>query len=230
MNLPRTLTITSLLSILLTSFHLSDDIVRGFEPGKMSTLGGVLIMAVWLWGTLVLAGRRSGYVIVFLGSLLGSGIPVLHMSRAGLVVMVPISSGLASGRIQEHEVDALVEEVELLRNRPDVDAARIGIIGFSVGGSVAIQAAADPRLDGKLVFVNAFGSYFDTGSIKVKTRGSNALIAEWSGCTGFNSLLWSDSLGGAAYFLGATGVSNVKVTVLGGGREENWLIAEGTWR
>jgi pimeloyl-ACP methyl ester carboxylesterase len=84
------------------------------------------------------------------------------MSRAGLVVMVPISSGLEAGRIQEHEVDALVEEVELLRNRPDVDAARIGVIGFSVGGSVAIQAAADPRLDGKLVFVNAFGSYFDT--------------------------------------------------------------------
>ena len=43
-----------------------------------------------------------------------------------------------------------------------MDPARIGIIGFSVGGSVAIQAAADPRLDGKLAFVNAFGSYFDT--------------------------------------------------------------------
>jgi len=84
------------------------------------------------------------------------------MSRAGLIVMVPISSGLAAGRIQEHEVDALVEEVEILRHRSDVDADRIGIIGFSVGGSVAIQAAADSRLDGKLVFVNAFGSYFDT--------------------------------------------------------------------
>lgn len=84
------------------------------------------------------------------------------LSRAGLIVMVPIASGLEAGRIEEHEVDALVEEVELLRRRPDVDASRIGIIGFSVGGSVAIQAAADPRLDGKLVFVNAFGSYFDT--------------------------------------------------------------------
>ena len=84
------------------------------------------------------------------------------MSRAGLVVMVPIASGLEAGRIEAHEVDALVEEIELLRNRSDVDPARVGVIGFSVGGSVAIQAAADPRLDGKLAFVNAFGAYFDT--------------------------------------------------------------------
>jgi pimeloyl-ACP methyl ester carboxylesterase len=79
-----------------------------------------------------------------------------------MVVMVPISSGLAAGRIEAHEVDALVQEIELLRQRADVDPVRIGIIGFSVGGSVAVQAAADPRLDGKLAFVNAFGSYFDT--------------------------------------------------------------------
>ena len=31
------LTITSLLSILLFTFHLSDDIVRGFEPGGLQT-------------------------------------------------------------------------------------------------------------------------------------------------------------------------------------------------
>ncbi|MCC7372926.1 MAG: hypothetical protein IT306_31220 [Chloroflexi bacterium] len=84
------------------------------------------------------------------------------MSRTGLVVMVPVSSGLSEGRIQREEIDALVLEVETLRARPDVDPARIGVLGFSVGGSVAIEAAADPRLDGKLTFVNAFGSYFDT--------------------------------------------------------------------
>jgi hypothetical protein len=79
------LKITSLLSILFLSFHLTDDIVRGFEPGKVSTVFGVLILVVWLCGTLLLAERRSGYVIVLLGSILGSGIPVLHMTGAGLV-------------------------------------------------------------------------------------------------------------------------------------------------
>jgi hypothetical protein len=79
------LKITSLLSILFLSFHFTDDIVRGFEPGKVSTVFGVLILVVWLCGTLLLAEKRSGYVIVLLGSILGSGIPVLHMTGAGLV-------------------------------------------------------------------------------------------------------------------------------------------------
>jgi hypothetical protein len=45
----------------------------------------LIILAVWLYGTLVLAERRSGYVIVLLGSILGSGVPVIHMMGAGLV-------------------------------------------------------------------------------------------------------------------------------------------------
>jgi hypothetical protein len=85
MKHPVALTITSLLSILLLAFHLTDDIVRGIEPGGVSTLVGVLILVVWLYGTVVLAGRRSGYAIILLGSLLGSGVPVIHMMGAGLV-------------------------------------------------------------------------------------------------------------------------------------------------
>jgi len=79
------LTIASLLSILFMTFHLTDDIVRGMEPGGVKNLIGVLILAVWLYGTLVLTERRSGYVIILLGSLLGSGVPVVHMMGAGVV-------------------------------------------------------------------------------------------------------------------------------------------------
>jgi hypothetical protein len=79
------LTITSLLSILFFTFHFSDDIVRGFEPGGFKNLSGILILVVWLCGTLLLAGRRSGYIIMLLGSLLGSVIPLAHMRGAGLV-------------------------------------------------------------------------------------------------------------------------------------------------
>jgi hypothetical protein len=80
-----TLTVTSLLSILLATFHLSDDIVRGFEPGGFRHISGILMLVVWLYGTLVLAGRRSGYIIILLGSLLGSVMPLAHMRGAGLV-------------------------------------------------------------------------------------------------------------------------------------------------
>ncbi|HEX3249934.1 MAG TPA: hypothetical protein VHS05_10940, partial [Pyrinomonadaceae bacterium] len=79
------LTITSLLTILLMTFHLSDDIVRGFEGGGPKNVIGVLMMVVWLYGVLVLSERRSGYIIILLGSILGSGVPIIHMTGAGLV-------------------------------------------------------------------------------------------------------------------------------------------------
>jgi hypothetical protein len=86
------LTIASLLSVLLFSFHLTDDIVRGVEPGGISNLiGGSLIMVVWLYGALVLAERRSGYVITLLGALLSFGVPVLHLKGKG----VGVASGIA---------------------------------------------------------------------------------------------------------------------------------------
>jgi len=79
------LTIASLLSILLMTFHFTDDIVRGMEPGGTSTIYAILILVVWLDGTLMLAQRRSGYVIMLLGSILGSGVPVIHMMGAGMI-------------------------------------------------------------------------------------------------------------------------------------------------
>jgi hypothetical protein len=79
------LTITSLLSILFTMFHLTDDIVYGMSPGRLSNLPVVLVWAVWLYATLVLAERRSGYVIILVMSLLASGLPVIHMiGKAGI--------------------------------------------------------------------------------------------------------------------------------------------------
>jgi hypothetical protein len=79
------LTITSLLSMLFLTFHLSDDIVRGFEPGGFKHLSGMLTLVVWLYGTTVLAGRRSGYIIIIIGSLLASLMPLAHMRGVGLV-------------------------------------------------------------------------------------------------------------------------------------------------
>ena len=82
----RTLTITSLLLILLFSFHWADEISRGMEPGTIDrTWGGLLILFIWLYGALAIPERRLGLVIILLGSLLASGVPVLHMMGRGLV-------------------------------------------------------------------------------------------------------------------------------------------------
>jgi hypothetical protein len=80
------LTISSLLSVLFLTFHLADDIVRGFEKGGLPNLIAVPICVVWLYGTLVLAGRRSGYIIILIGSLLGLIVPVIHMKGRGVGV------------------------------------------------------------------------------------------------------------------------------------------------
>ena len=89
------LTITSLLSILFMTFHLTDDNIRGMEKGGVSNLVAVPIFVVWLYGTLVLAERRSGYVLILLGSLLGLVVPVIHMMGKG--VGVTSSFGHSSG-------------------------------------------------------------------------------------------------------------------------------------
>ena len=85
MNPKITLTITALLSILLSSFHLADDVVLGIEPGGTQNYTGVVIMAVFLYATLMLDQRRWAHVIVLIGSIGGAAVPYLHMTGPGLV-------------------------------------------------------------------------------------------------------------------------------------------------
>jgi hypothetical protein len=89
------LTIASLLSILFFTFHLADDIVRGIEPGKLANLTAVPIFVLWLYGTTVIAERRSGYIITLLGGLFSLVVPLAHMRGKG--VGVTSSLGHTSG-------------------------------------------------------------------------------------------------------------------------------------
>ena len=89
------LTTASLLSILFFMFHLADDIVRGMEPGTLTNLTAVPIFVFWLYGTLVLAERRSGHVIMLLGALLGMAVPVLHMMGSGVGAGGPVAGSTA---------------------------------------------------------------------------------------------------------------------------------------
>jgi hypothetical protein len=93
MNNTLALTILSLLSIVFASFHLSDDIVRGFEPGGTSNYIGILIMTVFLYATVMLRGRRWAHVIVMLGSLGGAAVPWIHMGGSGLVGPRVVNAG-----------------------------------------------------------------------------------------------------------------------------------------
>jgi hypothetical protein len=88
------LTIASVLSVLLMTLHLADDIVRGFEKAG-SALYAAPILILWLYGALMLSERRSGYVIVLLGSLVATLAPILHFRPTGAVARGEI--GQSSG-------------------------------------------------------------------------------------------------------------------------------------
>ena len=72
------LTVASLLSLLLLTLHITDDIVRGISKAE-SSITALLVLAVLLYGTLVLRERRSGHVIMLLIGLLAAAMPVMHM-------------------------------------------------------------------------------------------------------------------------------------------------------
>jgi hypothetical protein len=73
-----TLTVASLLSILLLTLHITDDIVRGISKAEPSNIA-LAVLVVLLYGTLVLAERRSGYVIMLFVGLFAAGMPIIHM-------------------------------------------------------------------------------------------------------------------------------------------------------
>ena len=70
------LTIFSLLTILLLILHLTTEIAFGLESGGLKNIMGILVVVVWLSGTLLLYERKLGYVIVLVGSLLGTVVPI----------------------------------------------------------------------------------------------------------------------------------------------------------
>jgi len=86
MNERVTLTVSSLVSIVLFSLHWADEVARGLEPGTLSAAGGLVILAVWLCALLVFRESRWGLVLVLFGSILASGVPILHMTGRGLVL------------------------------------------------------------------------------------------------------------------------------------------------
>lgn len=83
MNRNVVLTTMCLLSILLLSLHLTDDIVYGTDRSATLDVIVVGVLVTWLYGTLALPGRVAGHVIMLVGSVVGIGVFAIHVSRPG---------------------------------------------------------------------------------------------------------------------------------------------------
>ena len=75
------LVVTSLLSILLLTLHITDDIVRGISKAEPSNIA-LIVLALLLYATLMLGERRWGYVAMLLVGLFAAAMPVIHMRGA----------------------------------------------------------------------------------------------------------------------------------------------------
>jgi hypothetical protein len=99
------------------------------------------------------AGEHPGLVLChgFGGSCRGAGHPELAnaLEQAGYVVLrfdfrgCGQSEGKRGDVIVDEEIADLRHALDFLVRQPSVDATRIGVIGASLGGSVAIEVAAD---------------------------------------------------------------------------------------
>ena len=88
-----------------------------------------------------------------------------ELARAGLVVLTPALEDLADYRIDPRSVGDLTESVLYLTGRRDLVDGKVGLLGFSFGGGLALRAAEEPALHGRLSHVISIGGYHDLGRV-----------------------------------------------------------------
>jgi pimeloyl-ACP methyl ester carboxylesterase len=88
------------------------------------------------------------------------------LAAAGLVVLTPALDDLADYRIDARSVGELADSVAFLSARGDlVEDPRVGLLGFSFGGGLALLAAGEPAVRDRLSHVVSIGGYHDLGRV-----------------------------------------------------------------
>jgi pimeloyl-ACP methyl ester carboxylesterase len=100
------------------------------------------------------------------------------LARARFLVVVPELPGLRRGEITLRTLAALVEAARATANRPDAKSGRVGFVGVSVGASLALAAAEEETLRGRISAVAGIAPYAELEEVArlattgfVRTRG-----------------------------------------------------------
>ena len=107
------------------------------------------------------------------------------LAQAGYVVMVHWSPTMGlQANINPTEPEKLVWAFQYLEERGYVDRNRVGLGGFCVGASLALVAAADPRIRDRVYFANAFGPFFDAKTLLLQAASRSVVYkgerASWA--------------------------------------------------
>ncbi|MCA3747713.1 MAG: alpha/beta hydrolase [Rubrobacter sp.] len=93
------------------------------------------------------------------------------LARAGYEVYVPDVPGLRSGEISPSTVEATVEVAR--RAARGSESGRVGLVGVSVGASIALLAAEDPELNRRVSVVSGIAPYTDLKTVlRLATTGT----------------------------------------------------------
>ena len=98
------------------------------------------------------------------------------LARAGFVTMMHWSPGMGlDANISPAEPENIVQAFLYLEKQEYVDRERVGLGGFCVGASLALVAAADPRIRDRVAFVNAFGPFFDAEELLLQAASRSVV-------------------------------------------------------
>jgi pimeloyl-ACP methyl ester carboxylesterase len=80
-------------------------------------------------------------------------------ARAGYLVIVPDMPGLTEDRITPQTADATTQVAREVSERPDVEDGKVALVGVSTGATLALLAAEDPALRGKVSLIAGVAPY-----------------------------------------------------------------------
>jgi pimeloyl-ACP methyl ester carboxylesterase len=80
-------------------------------------------------------------------------------ARAGYLVVVPDLPGLTEARITPQTADATTQVAREISGWPDVEDGKVALVGVSTGATLALLAAEDPELKGKVSLIAGVAPY-----------------------------------------------------------------------
>jgi pimeloyl-ACP methyl ester carboxylesterase len=93
-------------------------------------------------------------------------------ARAGYIVVVPDLPGLTEDEITPETARETVDVAREVSERPDVEDGEVALVGVSTGATLALLAAEDPALRGKISLVAGVAPYSNIKTVlNVATTG-----------------------------------------------------------
>ncbi len=149
----------------------------------MTIEGGGVTLPVMVYEPIA-ASARTGPAVILCPGGIGTGMFEIFewiaasLRDAGFLIL---TTSWRSGS-PEHDADDIAIATDWLVQRPDVDPARIGIMGMSRGGNAALRSAA---LDPRLAVVATFGPVThllqQAESTKAYAPGRHQMFVDWLG-------------------------------------------------